>query len=162
MLFGAGKGTLQRRGQDRCRGSAQKKVREKVLIGYIFFPFLIGSLEPESGLLGLEKISFWSTKEQRRKWENDFVTIFVRKILMVNGFFSFVYRVAFLIPKSCFYIKKSWFSRAGRKIRLKQWSQDLITRTGFMCNMFVRVESNCRSASYLCIIKQLTKSFVEK
>lgn len=107
MLFGAGKGTLQRRGQDRCRGSAQKKVREKVLIGYNFFPFLIGSLEPESGLLGLEKISFWSTKEQRRKWENDFVTIFVRKILMVNGFFSFVYRVAFLIPKSCFYIKKS-------------------------------------------------------
>ena len=160
MLFGAGKGTLQRRGQDRCRGSAQKKVREKVLIGYNFFPFLIGSLEPESGLLGLEKISFWSTKEQRRKWENDFVTIFVRKILMVNGFFSFVYRVAFLIPKSCFHIKKSWFSRAGRKIRLKQWSQDLITRTGFMCNMFVRVES--RSASYLCIIKQLTKSFVKK
>lgn len=160
MLFGAGKGTLQRRGQDRCRGSAQKKVREKVLIGYNFFPFLIGSLEPESGLLGLEKISFWSTKEQRRKWENDFVTIFVRKILMVNGLFSFVYRVAFLIPKSCFHIKKSWFSRAGRKIRLKQWSQDLITRTGFMCNMFVRVES--RSASYLCIIKQLTKSFVKK
>lgn len=65
----------------------RKKVREKVLIGYNFFPFLIGSLEPESGLLGLEKISFWSTKEQRRKWENDFVTIFVRKILMVNGFF---------------------------------------------------------------------------
>lgn len=107
MLFGAGKGTLQRRGQDRCRGSAQKKVREKILIGYNFFPFLIGSLEPESGLLGLEKISFCSTKEQRRKWENDFVTIFVRKILMVNGFFSFIYPVAFLIPKSCFYIKKT-------------------------------------------------------
>ena len=82
-------------------------MREKILIGYNFFPFLIGSLEPESGLLGLEKISFWSTKEQRRKWENDFVTIFVRKILMVNGFFSFVYPVAFLIPKSCFYIKKT-------------------------------------------------------
>ena len=153
-------------GQERVlskgEGKIDVKVREKVLIGYNFFPFLIGSLEPESGLLGLEKISFWSTKEQRRKWENDFVTIFVRKILMVNGFFSFVYPVAFLIPKSCFYIKKRWFSRAGRKIRLKKWSQDLITRTGFMCNMFVRVESNCRSASYLCIIKQLTKSFVEK
>ena len=93
----------------------RNKVREKILIGYNFFPFLIGSLEPESALLGFEKISFWSTKEQRRKWENDFVTIFVKKILMVNRFFSFVYPVAFLIPKSCFYIKKRWFSRAGKK-----------------------------------------------
>ena len=162
MQVGTGKGTLQRRGHDRCRRSAQKKVHEKILIDCNFFPFLIGSLEPESGLLGFEKISFWSTKEQRRKWENDFVTIFVRKILMVNGFFSFVYPVAFLIPKSFFYIHNFGFPVLEEKLRLKHWSQDLITRTGFMCNMFVRVESNCRSASYLCIIKQLTKSFVEK
>ena len=140
MLVGAGKGTLQRRGHDRCRRSAQKKVHEKILIDCNVFSFLKGSLEPECDLLGFEKISFWSTKEQRRKWENDFVTIFVRKILMVNGFFSFVYPVSFLIPKSCFYIQNVGFSEMEENIRLKQWS-DLITRTGFMCNMFVRVES---------------------
>ena len=131
-------------------------MHEKILIDCNFFPFLIGSLEPESGLLGFEKISFWSTKEQRRKWENDFVTIFVRKILMVNHFFSFVYPVAFLIPKSFFYKQNVGFPELEEKIRFKQWSQDLITRTGFMCNMFVRVESNCRNASYPCIINQLT------
>lgn len=63
--------------------------------------------------------------------------------------------VAFVILKSCFYIQNVGFPELEEKIRLKQWS-DLITRTGFMCNMFVRVESNCRNASYPCIIKQLT------
>ena len=137
-------------------------MHEKILIDCNFFPFLIGSLEPESGLLGFEKISFWSTKEQRRKWESDFVTIFVRKILMVNRFFSFVYPVAFLIPKSFFYVQNVGFPELEEKIRFKQWSQDLITRTGFMCNMFVRVESNCLNASYPCIINQLTNELRAK
>ena len=94
-------------------------MHEKILIDCNFFPFLIGSLEPESGLLGFEKISFWSTKEQRRNWENDFVAIFVKKILMVNGFFSFVCPVAFLIRKSCFYRQNVGFPELEEKIRLK-------------------------------------------
>ncbi|CAH3163087.1 unnamed protein product, partial [Porites evermanni] len=36
-------------------------------------------------LLGFEKMSFWSTKEERKKWENDFVTAFVGNILMDLG-----------------------------------------------------------------------------
>ena len=79
------------------------------------------------------------------------MTIFVKKILMVNGFFSFVYPVAFLIRKSCFYRQNVGFAELEEKISS---CLRICTRTGFMCNMFVRVESNCRNASYPCIYYQ--------
>lgn len=58
----------------------------------IIYFFLLGSVDlpdfsdlPNSDLLGFEKMSFWSTKEERKKWENDFVTTFVGNILMVKA-----------------------------------------------------------------------------
>ena len=58
----------------------------------IIYFFLLGSVDlpdfsdlPNSDLLGFEKMSFWSTKEERKKWENDFVTAFVGNILMVKA-----------------------------------------------------------------------------
>ena len=42
-------------------------------------------MEPDSDRLSFEEMSYWSTKEERRKWENDFVTAFARKVLMVKA-----------------------------------------------------------------------------